>query len=78
MAYDQQQLRIEWADTLDKIQRWAARQAARDRHALEKLAAQGGEGAGMDGGQIVAPTAAETREQQKARLRAQLRAQRGA
>jgi hypothetical protein len=32
----------------------------------------------MDAGQIVAPTAPESREQQKARLRAQLRAQRGA
>lgn len=75
LEYELQQLRLEWADTMDKINRWAARQAARDRHALQRLAeagSEGGEGSGSTPAPNGALNGAQTREQQKAALRAQL------
>lgn len=67
-------LLLEWADVMDKINRWAARTAARERHALAKLASEPEEaptGTDVPAPMQVSPD--EQRRQQKAALRARMR-----
>lgn len=85
LIYDMQQLRIEWSDTLDKIVRYQAKQAARDRRELQKLAGEtnGAEGIPTLGGvPFVDPAPNESdpdaqRAAEKAALWRQYRNQRG-
>lgn len=53
-------LRLEWSDTLDRIQRWASRQGARHRRDIEAALA--------DQPDIAAAPAAETKEQLRRRV----------
>jgi hypothetical protein len=73
------QLQLAWSETLDKIGRWASKQAARERRRVDRdldlLAGDDGpiaqDGAGdANGGEPTMPTVPTDRAAQKAQLRA--------
>lgn len=74
-------LRLEWAEVLDKINRWASRQAARERRraavVLDELGQDGQEIAedapGATNGHDPAPGSPEARMAAKAALRSRIR-----
>jgi hypothetical protein len=60
-------LESEWHDVLDKINRWAARQNAYKRRAVEKAMAEGQ--STPDSGEIVGPSASQDPAARKAAIR---------